>query len=218
MDTTLVAAMWQGTITEGDGHKLMIFAGIAAVSLAFVALVLLGVIIAAVGAQKKVAADIAELKAKVFPAIAKSEALMAQVSGITADLTPKIRDISAKVESIAGHAEEISAMLKDKVVEFGPTLSAANETVLQANETVRQANVKTQQQVVRVNGMVTSVLDATAQMGRAIQHGINVPVREVSGLLDGVKAGLASFLNGKPKSRPPVYRAPIGTYKPDGED
>lgn len=218
MDTTVVAAMWQGTITEGDGHKLMIFAGIAAVALAFQALVLFGVIIGGLGAQKKLLADIAEIRAKVFPVIAKSEALMAQVSGITADLTPKIRDISGRVETIARHAEEISAMLKDKVTEFGPTISAANETVMQANETVRAANAQTQQQVMRVNGMVTSVLDATSQMGKAIQHGINVPVREVSGLLGGVKAGLATFLNGKPKSRAPIYRAPIGTYKPDGED
>jgi hypothetical protein len=82
---------------------------------------------------------------------------------------------------------------------------------------VRVANIKTQQQVLRVNDMVSGVLDATTQMGKSIQRGINVPVNEVSRILDGVKVGLTTFLNGKPKSKMPMYRPPVGTYKPEDE-
>ena len=64
----------------------------------------------------------------------------------------------------------------------------ADVTVKQANETVRTANVKTREQVDRVNGMVTSALDATERFGKALQHGITQPGREIAGFVNGAKS------------------------------
>jgi hypothetical protein len=38
--------------------------------------------------------------------------------------------------------------------------------------------------------MVTSVLNSTAEITESIQRGIKIPVREVNGLVNGLKAGL----------------------------
>ena len=38
--------------------------------------------------------------------------------------------------------------------------------------------------------MVTSVLNTTADLAESIQRGVKAPVREISGILNGVKAGL----------------------------
>jgi hypothetical protein len=69
-------------------------------------------------------------------------------------------------------------------------------------------------QVNRVNGMVTSVLDVTAQVGKSIQQGVEKPVREVSRVMEGVKVAVATFFKGNHKPKEPVYRAPTGTYQP----
>jgi hypothetical protein len=41
-----------------------------------------------------------------------------------------------------------------------------------------------------VDGIVTSALNTTTDVAETIQRGIKVPLREVSGIINGVKAGL----------------------------
>jgi hypothetical protein len=51
-------------------------------------------------------------------------------------------------------------------------------------------NFKTRAQMDRVDGMVTSVLNTTNDISETMQRGIKAPLREVSGLVNGLKAGL----------------------------
>ena len=51
-------------------------------------------------------------------------------------------------------------------------------------------NTRTRAQAARVDGMVTSVLNTTAEISDTSQKAIKVPVREFSGLVNGFKAGL----------------------------
>jgi len=187
--TLASAVLLQDTLSGGTTHLLMIFIGIAAFALLAQACVMLGMAIGASKAQKAIMGHIENINGKLLPLLDKSNVLVA-------DLTPQIKEITIRARAISSNVEEISALVRDKANEFGPTISAANQTLNDANNTVRDANQRTHDQVVRVNGMVTSVLDATAQMGRAIQNGITAPVREVSSLVEGLKAGILTFING----------------------
>jgi len=179
----------QDGLSGESTHLLMIFIGIAAFALLAQAFVMVGMAIGASKAQKKLLGHVEDISNKLLPLIDKSNVLVT-------DLTPQLKDITARAQVITGNVEQISALVREKVNEFGPTITAANQTICEANDTVRDANRRTQQQVVRVNDMVTSVLDATAQMGRAIQNGITTPVREVSNIVEGVKAGVLAFIQG----------------------
>ena len=216
-------AMWQGTDLGGnDLHLLMIFAGIAAFGLLLQSLVVVATAIFGFKTQKDLLAFAKEFKAKAVPVVDKAEILIAQASAVTADLTPLVKDITSKVNTIAGHVEHLSELLKDKADEFAPTISAANTTVAEANETVREANRKAAEQIVRVNGMVTSVLDSAAQMGETIKRGIAIPGREAAGLVSGMKAAFGALM-ARPKVRyaPPVEiphnRRLITTYHSMGD-
>ena len=213
----------QDSINSGNSKLLMIFIGLAAFALLVQAAAVVGVAVGLLKAKNVALKDLAEIKAKVMPFIDKSHGLVTdltpQVKEITAktnaligDLTPTVKDITVKVQTlvadlspqivgittkvhnIAGHVEEISSMAKDKVAEFGPTISAANDTVKQTNETVRatlmDANDKTRAQVDRVNGMITGVLDSTVKFGKAVEHAVTQPAREVSGMVSGAKTTL----------------------------
>jgi uncharacterized protein YoxC len=210
----------QDAINSGNAKLLMVFIGLAAFALLVQAIAVVVVALGAVKAQKVILGHVEEIKAKVLPFVDKSHTLVndltPQVKEITAktnllitDMTPQVKDITAKVQAlvgelspqivgitakvhtITGHVEEITALAKDKVVEFGPTVSAANETAKQANETVRatimDAGDKTRAQVDRVNVMVSGVLDATTKLGKAIEYGVTQPAREVSGFVSGAK-------------------------------
>ena len=185
----LASAVLQDTLNAENTHLLMIFVGIAAFALFAQACVMSVIAIGAVRIQKKMMGHIETLNAKLLPLMDKSNVLVA-------DMTPQLKDIAARAKVISGHVEEISAAVRDKVNEFGPTISAANQTLNEATATARDANARTRGQVHRVDDMVSGVLDAVTDLGRAIESGIKTPVREVSSIVEGVKAGIATFLNG----------------------
>ena len=219
--------VFQLTADPADSHKLVVYAGIAAISLLVIALIILGAAVgSAIGAAKahaEVKEAIAEFKAKSYPVLLKADTLIAELSPtiktitlktntLLEDLSPKITAITGHVETIAGHAEQIAAIAKSKAEEFSPTLSAANLTV-------QDANLKTHQQIDRVNVLITSVLDKTTEITDTIHRGIRTPVREVAGIVTGIKAGVDSLIHktrgfGAGFTPNPARKAPVRSSYP----
>jgi hypothetical protein len=205
-----VLALFQAPDAIDSGHAKLItaFIIIAALALLAQAVVVVAVGIGSLVAVKQIQNHIGELREKAMPFIAQTQELVNE-------LTPKIREITEKVNAITAHVEEISAMARDKANEFSPTISAANQTVAEANKTVQEANLKTRAQISRVNGMISSSLDAATRLGVAIEQGISKPGREVAGVISGLRAGLDTLLSGARAfgtggpigRRPPVYPA-----------
>ena len=190
-------AMWQAQDAINSGHAVLleVFVGLVAFALLVQAAVMVALAMVAVKAQKAIMAEVTVIKGKVMPLVDKSHALMTDLTPEIKAITTKVHDITQKVDVITAHIEEIAGVAKDKAHEFAPTISAANVTFGEANETAREVNQKTRAQVNRVNGMITSTLDATAALGKAIQNGISAPGREIAGVVTGVKASIDSFLN-----------------------
>ena len=162
----------------------------------------------------------AELAPKISPIVEKTNDIMGTVRTTAAELSPKIVEITGKVGDItskagviAGHATEISAMVKDKVVDFGPTVEKVKETINAANETVLDATHKTQEQVQKLNQVVTESIEATVKAGQSLRHTVTAPGRSIAGAVSGAKAAVTNFFTSKkPAGRPqpirPAYRAP----------
>jgi hypothetical protein len=191
----VILAMWQAQDAIDSGHAvwLEVFVGLVALALLVQAAVMVGILVAGLKAQKVIMGHVLEIKGKVMPLVEKSHALMTDLTPEIKQITTKVHDITQKVDVITAHVEAIAGLAKDKAVEFSPTISKANVTFGEATDTARDVNQKTRAQVSRVNGMVSSTLDATAALGKAIQHGISVPGREIAGLVSGAKAMLESM-------------------------
>ncbi len=178
--------LFQGDVA-GDTHTQMIFVGIIAFCSLFQVLVFVGAGIAALRAYKSVSAEIGMLKAKAMP-------IVGTVQGVVEDLRPKINNISGKVQEIvedvtpkvktvSTNVADMSTVARNKVHEFEATLDSANQTI-------RGANDKTRAQMERVDGMVSSALKATSDVGNTIHRGIRTPIVEVAGVVNGIKAAL----------------------------
>jgi hypothetical protein len=174
-------AMWQGGAINGDLKTLTIWVAVAACGLVLQALVFIGFALGGYRAQKRLVEIVEEVRAKLIPVAERTHSLMEE-------LGPKISNITANVE-------HISVLIKEKAEDFEPTIDAANLTIREANQTVRDANAKAHEQIVRVNGMITSALTATADVAEKIHNNIRVPVREVSAIVSGVKAALESLVS-----------------------
>ena len=175
-------AMWQNAVpaTEHDVHLIMIFVGIAAVSIAFLALVVLAGSIATMVISRKVHAMVERVEAQTTPILAKSNAL--------------IQELTPKVHAISNNVEQMTYTVRAKVEEIAVTVDAINQTVT-------DLNYRTKAQVGRVDGLVTEAMNTTEHVSRSVQDGIKAPIRQVTGIVAGVKTGIETFLALSPLQR-----------------
>jgi uncharacterized protein YoxC len=167
-------------LTRHDIHLAMIFLAIIAIALMVQAA---GIVFAAGFAAKLLhrVDGIANIVEK------KTGPILDQTTQILTELTPKI-------QSFTENAEQISYTVRSKVDELGVTVS-------QLNATVQEINGRSRIQVARVDGIVTDALIATEEIASSVQQSIKAPVRQIAGLVAGVKAGIETLIARSPFGR-----------------
>jgi len=161
----MMSGMWlqdPDSLSSGNSRLLMIFVAMVAIAMVAQAVALIIMAVGAAKARKRGIEIAEEIRAKMLPIMTGAHEL--------------IRDNAPKVKIITENFVEASHVIRSKAQEFDVTAS--------------DLNAKTRAQAARVDGIVTSVLNTTAEVTETIQRGIKVPVREISGLVNGLKAGL----------------------------
>jgi hypothetical protein len=141
---------------------LVIFIAIAALSILAQAGFTVAIFIAARKAEKKLMGLADDIRLHALPAIIASR-------DVIQDLTPKLKIIA---ENLA----VVSTTLRTKTDKVGGLVEDVTD--------------RAQAQATRVDGMVKGTLDHLTLAAQAIEHGIAVPVRQVNGILNGLRAGV----------------------------
>lgn len=141
---------------------LVIFVAIAACSIFAQAVFSLGLFIGARKAQKKLMSLADDVRLHALPAIITSREVIV-------DITPKLK-------TITDNLAEISSLLRSKSEKIGLLVEDVTD--------------RAQVQASRVDGMVKGTLDQVTLAVQAIEHGIAKPVRQVNGILNGLRAGV----------------------------
>ena len=141
---------------------LVVFIAIAAFSILMQAGFTVAMFVAARKTQKKVMGLAEDVRLHALPAIIASR-------DVIQDITPKLRVITENLTVISN------------------TVRAKTEKV---GGLVGDVTDRAQVQAVRVDGMVKGTLDHLTSAVQAIEHGIAVPVRQVNGILNGLRAGV----------------------------
>jgi hypothetical protein len=161
----VMSGMWlqdAGSLSSGNSTLLIWLVGLIALGMVVQAI---AVIVIAAGAAKasKRALEIADqLHTKIMP-------ILDTTQGVLHDSAPKVKIITENLV-------ETSHVVRSKAAEFDVT---ANDL-----------NMRTRAQAARVDGMVTAVLNTTADISESLQKAVKVPVRELTGLVNGFKAGM----------------------------
>ena len=169
--------MQESELTRHDIHLAMIFLFIIALALVMQAV---GVVISGIFAAKLLhrvdgIADV--VKKRTAPILDKTNQLL--------------HELAPKMQSLTANAEQISYTVLTKVDELSVTID-------ELNETVRDINGRTRVQVSRVDGIVTDALTATEEISHTVQNGIRAPVRQIAGVIAGLKAGLETLIERSP--------------------
>lgn len=164
------------SISSGNSRWLMFFVAMVAVAMLTQAIVFVIAAVGAAKARKRVIAIAEEVRLKALPLIDKAHGL--------------VHELQPKINVITDNLVETSHIVRAKAQEIDSTVSDVNQ--------------KTRAQAARMDDMVTSVLNTTAHVASTIQKGVQIPVREFSGLMNGLKAGL-DVLVGRSKRAPRSY-------------
>jgi hypothetical protein len=178
----VMSGMWMqdpGSLSSGNSRLLMIFVGMVAFAMVVQAIVVIVTAIGAFKASKRALQIAEEVHTKLGPILDTTHNV--------------IHDSAPKVKIITENLVETSHMVRSKARDFDVTAT--------------DLNAKTRAQAARVDGMVTSVLNTTADISDTLQRAVKVPVREFAGLVNGFKAGL-DVLVGRAKQ--------FGRDKPNG--
>jgi methyl-accepting chemotaxis protein len=182
---SLSMAVWQ-TPDQGlpsrDEHWLLICIALIASAMLIQAVITLFASLAAMKAMKEFKTLAHDLHAQATP-------IMQKTHDVITDLSPKLRTVSENMT-------QVSYTIREKVDEVG-------ETVSQVNRTVAEANQKTRTQVDHVDRMVKTALDTTEEIGQTVAHGIRGPLKQVAGMIAGLRAGIETLVkNFTPRNGP----------------
>jgi len=95
-----------------------------------------------------------------------------------------LNDVSPKLKVIAENLMATSTTLRAKADQLGGLVGNVTD--------------RAQAQASRVDGMVKATLDQVTFAAHAIEHGLTMPVRQVSGILNGLRAGVDVILKKTP--------------------
>ncbi len=181
--------LFQGGDAASSDHfqLLVLFVGVIAFCILMLFLALVVAAFAGWKAYKSVSTEIGGLKQKAMPIIGSVQGIMEdmrpKISAVSAKVQEIVEDATPKVKVITANVADISGVARTKIHDFEATIDRANETA-------RAVNDKTRAQVDKVDGMVSSTLKATSNLGNTIHRGIKTPVLEVAGVVNGLKAAL----------------------------
>jgi uncharacterized protein HemX len=141
---------------------LVVFIAVAAISILMQAGFTIAIFLGARKTQKKITALADDVRLHALPAIISSRELIQ-------DLTPKLKSITENLTAT-------TATLRSKTQQIGVVVGDVTE--------------KAHVQASRVDGIVKGTLDQLTVAVQAIEHGIAVPVRQVNGIINGLRAGV----------------------------
>jgi methyl-accepting chemotaxis protein len=150
-----------------------VFTAVTSVGVLIQAFVLLGMYLAVKKSVGEVHELSDQLKQHLVPTLAVSRNL--------------IEDISPKVKVITSNLVEASSTLRSQAEHINKTVAGVADMA--------------QAQVSRVDEMATAVLDGLTQATAVVQHGVTTPLKQVTGVLNGLRAGLDVLLRKDPPVR-----------------
>ena len=149
--------------------KLWIFIALTSFAILLQAGVLLAMYLTMRKSAERAEALANEIKTKVMPSVEQAQAMLAEVR--------------PKLETIVGHVEEITGTVRGQVKRVDATM----------NDVVDRARL----QVIRADELLGRTLDRVEHTSEIVHKTVVSPVRQLSGIMQGITVGLEFLFRGK---------------------
>jgi ABC-type transporter Mla subunit MlaD len=129
--------------------------------------------------------EVDDMKSSVMPTVEKARLLIDDANGFVSEANAFVSRVSPKVESTAADFAAFASTLRTQAAEV--------------KVAVGEILVKVDKQGTRIDNMFSGTLDAVDKASSFVTQTVGKPVRQLSGLVAGVKAAVESLrTNGHP--------------------
>jgi methyl-accepting chemotaxis protein len=153
---------------------LIVFIGLTAVAVLMQACVLLGIFLTIRKAVNFAKEEAEGYRNKLTPVIDSGSKLVASGKEMVASATELIKNLEPQLKTAATELSEMTQSLHDQT----------ERLQAQADEIAAKVRMQTN----RVDGMTTSFLNGVDRTGRFLNEAVNVPIRQVNGIVAAAKA------------------------------
>lgn len=167
-------------LNGNPGTLLIVFVALSAAAVLLQAIVLLALFLTVRKATRRLNEQMQELRSDVLPIAQSTREFLGRVG-------PKVEAVVNDLYAVTGTLREETAGLQQSAEEI--------------MEVVRH-------QTLRVDAMLTRFFDTLDRASARMTDAVNTPLRHLSALVTGVKAGLDNFRAGRPEPR--RINAPTG--------
>ena len=151
----------------------LIFIGVTALAVLVQTIILLAIFLAVRKGIGSLKEEVEEIRSSVMPVIDTTRDLLKR---LTPKLEQTVSDLSGMAKGLREQSADVEACAKEIVV-------------------------RVRQQTARMDGMVSSALNAVDQASGFVAEAVNKPLRQLSGLLASVKAIIESLRASDPSRR-----------------
>lgn len=144
---------------------MTVFIALTAIAILLQAGLLLGMYLTMRKSSERIEALAAEVKTKVLPTVEQAQVMLT--------------DLRPKVTTIVANAEHATTVLRGQLERIDATV----------NDVVDRARL----QIIRGDEMLTRTMDRVEQTTEIVQKTVVSPVRQITGLMQGITVGLEYF-------------------------
>lgn len=131
-----------------------------------------------------------KLQQKITPVVERAGPILDTVRRIADENAPKVREISGKAAEISANVTEIS---KDAV----QIAKTTREQVTRIGGLVGDATDRAKAKLARIDQTVDGTVEQAQHVGGAVKSAVLKPVKEVNGILAGIKAAASILAHGR---------------------
>ncbi len=162
-------------------NNLTVFVALTGIAVVLQAAVLLAMYLAMRKSSARMEALATEVKTKVLPTVEQAQEI--------------ITELRPKIETIADNLQESTTVVREQVKRMDATV----------NDVVDRARL----QVIRADELLTRTLDRVEQTSDMVHKTVISPVRQLSGLMQGITVGLEFLFAGRKNGGKREERRPV---------
>lgn len=178
-------------MTESQAHTLLIYSGIQTVAI-LIGFIGLGIMGFAIARLIKVVTELtAEAKGKVYPILENVHHISDKVADISTTARDLTADAAPKIKRVTQNIAETSDVYRARLAEVD---ALVQDTAEKARRQTDRVDAAVTSAVQRTHGIVDTTLERTQHVVDSLHRAIYAPVRQVSSLFSGAKAGIETLI------------------------
>jgi histidinol dehydrogenase len=178
-------------------NLLVVFIAVTAAAVVLQAGILVALYVAVRKTTAKLEAEVAELKVKTLPIVHSTDSMLKELRPKIDQIVDNLTQLHPKILKVVDALVEIRPKAETVMDNLVQTTSTVRSEVQRVDATVSDVMDRARLQVIRADEMLTRTFDRVEHTSDVVTKTVVSPVRQVSGIVRGVTAGVEFFLGNR---------------------